>query len=118
MILIAIINGTIRQYCYLKYVGELRAHQLSTVTAILFMGAYIWAVIAKWQPTSSRQAILIGLLWLVMTVAFEFWMGRYIGKHPWSELLKDYNIAEGRIWLLLLLWIAIAPCLFYRITKN
>jgi len=32
MVLIAVINGTARDLWYKKYVGELKAHQISTIT--------------------------------------------------------------------------------------
>jgi len=40
--LIGIINGVIRQLVYRDALGDLTAHQLSTVTGILFFGLYIW----------------------------------------------------------------------------
>lgn len=30
---------------------------------------------------------------------------------PWAELLNDYNLAEGRVLSLILVWIAVAPAL-------
>jgi hypothetical protein len=35
-------------------------------------------------------------------------------KHPWTRLLHDYNILEGRVWVLVLVWITIAPYIFSR----
>jgi len=114
---IAIINGLVRQYGYKNALGELRAHQVSTVTGIILFGLYIWALSLRWKIQSSVQAIAIGLMWLVMTVAFEFLFGHYVMKHPWSKLLHDYNIFEGRIWVLVLLWTLIAPYVFYKLSS-
>ncbi len=33
---------------------------------------------------------------------------------PWKQLFHDYNLAAGRVWTLILLWIGIAPYLFFR----
>jgi len=49
-----------------------------------------------------------------MTVCFEFFFGHYVAGHPWSRLFHDYNILDGRIWGLLLVWITVAPYVFYR----
>lgn len=117
MTVIGIINGSIRQYGYKNALGDLRAHQVSTFTGILLFGLYIWALSLRWKIQSSAQAIAIGLMWLAMTVAFEFLFGHYIMKHPWSKLLCDYNICDGRIWVLVLLWILIAPYIFYRLSS-
>jgi hypothetical protein len=77
--------------------SELRAHQVSTVTGVLLFGVYIWVLIRLWRPESVEQAIAIGLVWLGMTVAFEFLFGRYVAKRSWRDLLHDYNFLAGRV---------------------
>lgn len=114
MVLIAILNGILREYWFTKKLNELHAHQLSTVTAILFFSIYMWIVMKLWKIESSQQACVIGLLWLSLTISFEFLFGHYIMRNPWSRLLQDYNVFAGRIWVAVLLWIVSAPYLFYR----
>lgn len=117
MIVLAVTNGALRQGVYLKYTGELRAHQISTVTLILFFAVYIHYIIRKFPPANSLQAILVGLMWLLLTLAFEFGFGRMRGV-SWSTLLHDYNLADGRIWILIPVWVAIAPYIFFRIQTS
>ena len=116
MPIIGIINGVIRQYGYSNALGELRAHQVSTVTGIILFGIYVWVVSLRWKIQSSAEAIAIGLIWLILTIGFEFLFGHYVAGHPWSKLLFDYNIFEGRLWVLVLLWITIAPYVFFRLS--
>jgi hypothetical protein len=118
MLLIAIANGALRQFAYKGYLGELKAHQLSTVIAVLLFGIYIWFLVRRWQLTSASVPILIGLLWLAMTVLFEFVFGHFVMGHPWATLLQDYNIVEGRLWIFVLLWVTIAPYVFYRFQRR
>jgi hypothetical protein len=115
MVLIAIVNGAIRELGYGKHLGELRAHQVSTMTAVLLFGLYIWALTRLWRIESPGQALTIGFIWLGLTVAFEFLFGHYVMGHPWSRLLHDYSILAGRIWVVVLIWITIAPYVFYRL---
>jgi hypothetical protein len=68
-------------------------------------------------PASAGQALTMGLVWLGMTVAFEFLFGHYVVKRPWSELLNDYNLVAGRVWLVVLAWITLVPYLFYRLQQ-
>lgn len=114
MVFIGIINGVIRQVTYGKYFSELRAHQVSTATGVLLLGLYIWAIAHLWSFDSPKQAISVGLLWLGLTVIFEFTFGHFVAGHSWSKLLSDYNILAGQIWLVVLIWVAIAPWLFSR----
>ena len=64
MVPIAIANGAIRQGWYAQHLGELAAHQVSTLTAIVLLGAYIWLIARRWPAESGTQAVLVGLLWL------------------------------------------------------
>jgi len=112
MVFIAIINGTVRDLGYGKHLSELRAHQVSTVIALMLFGAYILALTRLWR-IDSTQAITIGLIWLLLTLGFEFLFGHYIAEHPWEKLLHDYNLCAGRVWVLIPIWIAIAPYLFH-----
>jgi len=114
MVLIGIINGIIRQSVYGPSMSELTAHQVSTVTGITLLGFYVWVLTRRWRVRSARQAISIGLIWFALTVAFEFLFGHFVLGHPWSRLLHDYDILDGRLWILVLLWTTAAPYVFYR----
>lgn len=115
MVLIAVGNGTLRAAWYGKYLGELRAHQISTLSGILLLGIYIWVLIRIWRPESAGQALAIGVLWLGLTIAFECLFGHYAAGLSWRRLLHDYNILAGRVWALVLLWVAVAPYVFFRL---
>ena len=72
-------------------------------------------LIRIWRPVSSRQTITIGLVWLGMTVACEFLFGHYVAKRFWHELLRDYHLYAGRVWLIGFVWVTIALYVFYRL---
>jgi len=115
---VAILNGALREATYKKFVGDLPAHQISTATGILFFGIIFYFIFKRWKIESVKHAILIGLIWLGLTILFEFGFGHYIMGNPWQKLLHDYNLAEGRVWSLFLVWITIAPFIFYEIFNR
>jgi hypothetical protein len=115
LVVLGIINGMIRNSVYAKVLGELLAHQVSTVTLIVLIGLYTWVLSGWWKIQSTRQAVAIGLIWLTLTVIFEFLFGHYVVGHPWSRLLHDYNILQGRVWVLVLIWTAVVPYFMYRL---
>ncbi len=117
MLMIAIANGALRQATFGKVMPELRAHQLSTLIGSVLIGLFIWLVIRVWPPSSGRQALQIGFVWLLLTVAFEFFMGLVLAHRPLAQVLQDYNLLAGHVWVLFLIWLTIAPWLFYR-AKN
>ncbi|MGA9108850.1 MAG: hypothetical protein ACLPSL_09400 [Smithella sp.] len=118
LLVIAFINGAFRQIVFQNSLGDLRAHQLSTAIGISLFGIYIYWIIRRWQPESLKETMQIGFLWMVLTIVFEIGMARLFQNRDWSSVFRDYNILEGRVWILVLLWVAIAPSLFYKIQKK
>jgi len=55
MVLIAIANGALREGWYGPHMDELRAHQLSTLSGALLLGAYIWRVVRVWRPAHRHK---------------------------------------------------------------
>lgn len=115
MLLLSIINGTIREISYGPLLPELRAHQLSTLSEILLLGILIYHFMRHHPPSSPKQAFLLGLNWATCTVAFEFLFFHFVAGHPWSVLLANYRLQDGRIWIFVLLWLVIAPPLFLHL---
>ena len=114
MVVIGILNGIMREYLYGRSMHALSAHQLSTLTGLVLWGVYIWFLTGACRIESAKQALIIGAIWLVMTVVFEFVFGHYVMGHAWSRLFQDYNLLKGRVWSLVLIWTALAPYTFYR----
>jgi hypothetical protein len=117
MVVIAVANGILRESIYGAGLSELSAHQISTVILLVLFGLYIWGLGRLWRFSSDRQAITVGLCWLLLTVAFEFGFGHWIAGHAWPRLLHDYNLAAGRLWPLVLLWVGLAPWIFHRLER-
>ncbi len=118
LLIIAIGNGALREKVYGARMTELSAHQLSTLIGLFLFAVYIWFLTGVSPIGSVRVAVLIGGIWLVLTIAFEFLFGRFVAGHSWSHLLHDYNLSAGRLWVLVLLWTAIAPYVFYKIRSS
>ena len=116
--IVAVANGILRESTYGKVMPELAAHQVSTLTGMLATGAVIWGLSRIWPLESATQAWIIGALWLLMTVAFEFGFGHFVAGHTWERLLSEYNLLKGRLWLLFLIWVALMPYLCFRATLQ
>jgi hypothetical protein len=115
LVVLGLLNATIRQVVYARYVSELAGHQISTLTLAVLVGLYAWALSGFLKLSSPGEAIGVGLMWMVLTIVFEFALGRYVVGDSWGTLLRAYNLLEGRVWGLFVLWVGVAPYVFYRI---
>lgn len=117
MIAIAFANATLRELIFVKKYNEIRAHQLSTITLTILCSIYIWFVFQRLKVQNPKQAVLIGIMWVLLTVTFEFLLGRSTNK-SWEYLFRDYNLFAGRIWLVFLFCLLVLPYLIYTLRNR
>ena len=106
---LAPVNGVVRNAWITPRIGELSGHLVSTLTLCVLIFIVAWGSILWIGPGDGRDASLIGLVWVVLTVAFEFLVGHFVFGNPWQKLILDYNIARGRVWVLVLVTSYLAP---------
>ncbi len=111
---LANINGLIRNFVYGPYLSELTAHQISAVLFIIILLIVSYLFFGK-KEYSNKELWLVGSLWLVLTIAFEFLFGHFVIGHSWGKLLADYNLLVGRLWSLVLLITFLAPWMTKKI---
>jgi hypothetical protein len=114
ILVLAILNGGLREGVITPAWGPTTGHVLST---LLLIGAILAVTVLtiRWiGPGSTIRAVWLGFLWMGLTLAFEFLAGRYVFGATWESLLADYNMLAGRIWPLVPLTMLFAPVLMYR----
>ena len=112
LLVIAILNGELRNRVLSDHYGELRAHQASSLilSSIILLVSYVFSLVHE-SSASLLDVVYVGLLWTCMPICFEFPFGHYVMKHSWSHLLQDYNLLQGRLWVLVLLSSLVGPYL-------
>ncbi|CAN5529788.1 hypothetical protein BH10ACI2_BH10ACI2_07240 [soil metagenome] len=112
------INGTIREIFVKPILGDLRARQLSFLSAIVIIFA-VASIFFRWiGETKRKHLLLVGLLWVSLTFGFEVFVGRMLLGISWEIILSDYNIFNGGLMTFGLIILAVTPILvseFYRI---
>lgn len=116
ILVLANLNGALREFWLIPGLGEPAGRVVSTVTLCVLIVLVTWLAIAWIGPTTAGQAWSIGALWLLLTLAFEFLAGHYLFGNPWSVLLEDYDLRRGRIWVLVPLVVLLAPLWASRVT--
>jgi hypothetical protein len=103
-------RARIRNGVFKPVVGDLAAHQISSVIFMAVILVVTYAILRFSNLVlSDFEAFFMGTIWMISTIMFEFIAGHYVFGNPWEKLLADYNLFEGRIWSLVLLTILIAP---------
>jgi len=109
----AVANGALRDATYGKRMGETASHSLAVAPLAAVVRMWAGLLARRWPLRSRRSALGVGLVWLGLTLAFEFGLGRARGLSA-DEMLADYDVRRGRLWPLALLVVAASPLLAYR----
>jgi len=112
MAVVAVINGGLRETVLIPRVGEHTGHVVSTalLTAAILLVSFAYF---SWAPIDYPRAelVLIGVLWTVLTVGFEFVVG-YVEGTPISVTLGQYNVLAGEVWIAVPFALLVSPLLF------
>jgi hypothetical protein len=114
LMLLAIANGAFREAVLVPRVGSGKAHVSSTAILCILITLSSSVAVPWLNPRTTQAALTIGTIWLIMTLAFEFGFGHFVAHKSWSELLADYDLFAGRVWVFVPLAVFVAPYLAAR----
>ena len=113
LLIIAILNGGFREGVLVGKMGRGLAQAVSTVVLSLLILALGWTSVPWIGPQTLQDAWTIGVIWVALTLAFEFLGGHFLFGKPWQELLADYNLFAGRIWVMVLIVTLMTPIIAF-----
>jgi len=114
LLVAAVGNGAVREVLIAPYTSDLAAHAASAVTISAATLILSWFLVPWIGPVTSAEALRVGAVWVALTVAFELLGGHYLFRASWSQLLADYNVFAGRVWVLVLVTTIVAPFVSVR----
>ena len=82
--------------------GELVAHQIGMLTRIVYIFCFAYFLLRYVKAFETRDLIHVGILWLGLTLIFE-WVGSLAIGRPVEEILVGWNVFSGYIWPYVLL---------------
>ena len=106
---LAILNGVLREKALIPAFGSFAGLIFSGL--ILSSCILVVALVATpwYGQLTSSQWLLIGVFWLLLTLAFEFSFGRLVQHKTWAELFGAYAFRGGNIWPVVLLTAFVSP---------
>jgi hypothetical protein len=109
LLVIAVANGALRDVLIVPRLGPQAGHVISTLVLSAVIVAVAFVSIRWIAPPDRAGALRVGGLWVVLTLAFELLAGHWLFGKSWSDLFADYDLAAGRVWILVLVATLLAP---------
>jgi hypothetical protein len=111
---VEVVHGVLRTLYLIPLVGTHRAGQVGVAIGSALVLAIAWLT-RRWRSGASRRELLvIGALWALATVAFEFLFGHFVIGYSIAYIAGDFNPLAGRWMLAGVLVMLLAPLLVAR----
>lgn len=114
----AVLNGAFRESVLVAWMGVYPAHVLSTLVlvAVILVVAYLYFARGN-RRYSGGELGLIGVVWMLLTVGFEFLVG-YLEGASTDDVLVQYDVTAGRIWVLVSVALLLAPVIMGHVVRE
>lgn len=108
-----VVHGVARTLVLAPVVGDFRARQLAVFSGSLLI-LLITSLTIQWlQTTATRCLMIIGAMWVALTLVFEIGIGRVVGS-SWNRIASDYNLLHGGLMPIGLGVMAMSPWIASR----
>jgi hypothetical protein len=116
---VAILNGMIRELTYKNSLGDSAGHQLSSLILVILFFLVLYLTFRKQVARLSTKTLFsIGMIWALLAAAFDFIFGHFVDHVDWNILIADYDLANGRLWPLVLLFLICSPYLLKIVQRK
>ena len=102
------LHGALRRIVLEPRLGDLTARQVSVLTGSVLIIIVFWFTLKWLGPRPGRHWWELGLLWLILTLAFEIALGRAAGM-SWDRIVSDFDPRRGGFLGLGMMVILVAP---------
>jgi hypothetical protein len=113
-----IIHGILRAIVLVPIVGKFRSNQIGVFTGSAIILGIAYLTIRWIGAKQTNELLLVGLVWLLLTVAFEVLFGRFVVRLTWERVFADYNLSKGGLMPLGLLMLFFSPVIGAKFRAN
>jgi hypothetical protein len=109
IIVAEILHGILRAILLVPLVGVFRSNQIGVFTGSAIMLVIAYFTIRWIGAKRTPEFLMVGFIWLAFTVAFEVLFGRFVMGLTWERIGSDYNLLNGGLMPLGLLFLFFSP---------
>ena len=109
LIVAEIVHGILRAMLLVPIVGEFRSNQIGVFSGSLIIIAIAYFTIRWIGASRLTEQLLVGVIWLALTIAFEILFGRFVVGLSWERIASDYSVLNGGLMPLGLLFLFFSP---------
>jgi hypothetical protein len=109
-----VVHGIVRSVALVPFLGQFRANQIGVFTGSAIILAIAYVTVRWLRATRTLDLLMVGGIWLVLTASFEILLGRLVMGAIWQRIWSDYDLVNGGLMPLGLLFLFFSPLLAAR----
>ena len=106
-----VLHGILRVRLLNRRVGDHRARQIAVFTGSGIILVIAWFTVPWLGASSGGQLFGVGLLWLVLMLAFEIAFGRWVFRVSWQRIAAEFDFRKGGLLCIGMAVLLFAPLL-------
>ena len=109
------VHGTLRQLYLAPLIGDFPARRIAFFTGMLLI-FLVAVLLIRWIAAPTGKALfIVGSIWAVLTLAFEFGLGYFVLGFPGERMLEDYDVTRGGLMGFGIVYMVFVPYLAARL---
>lgn len=117
IIFVETLHGIFRALVIAPWIGDFRSRQVG-----VFLGSILILLVAllfiRWINAGPiRRLVLIGAMWLILTISFELTIGLVILGLDRQRMIEDYDVSHGGLMPFGLLFLLFTALIADRLNK-
>lgn len=118
LIAVEFVHGILRAFFLRPYVGDFRSRQIGVFTGSVLILVVAFLFIRWIDAPNTKSLIGVGLLWLILTVAFELVFGHFVFGRSWEGLFSDYDVRHGGFLAFGMAVLTFSPMIATRLQRR
>jgi hypothetical protein len=115
IMLVETLHGIARRLLLEPRIGDFQARQIAVFTGSILIMATAFLFVRSLKTTVTKELLLVGIVWVILTLVFEVLIGRYAMNLPWDGIFSDYDLFHGGLMPIGLLEMFLAPLIAAKI---
>lgn len=89
------VHGTLRQLILAPRVGDFPARRIAFFVGLLLIFGIAYLFIRWIAAPSVKSLFIVGLMWMILTLLFEFGLGYFVLNYSRERMFEDYDLSRG-----------------------
>ena len=111
-------NGIFRVHYLNRKMSSRRARQIALISGSFLILCIGWLAVPWIGPETDPECLLLGLIWLLLMLAYDLAVGRFVFHYSWGRIAADFDLRKGNFLAIGMLVLFLTPLLVMKLQSG